>query len=142
MPPACKLRRGGLPTLLAPSGRQFIALLADDNPVNREIGIAMLEQLGLQVHVADDGREAVEKAAATPYDVVLMDLQMPRLDGLGATLEIRALPQCRQVPVIAITANAFEHCREACLAAGMNDFLSKPVNVWQMADALARWLPR
>ncbi len=136
-----------LPRLHGPGGRRWLALLVDDNAVNREVGTAMLEELGLQVHTANDGREAVEKTAAgapgasTAYDVVLMDLQMPRLDGLAATREIRALPQVGQVPVIAMTANAFEHSRAACMAAGMNDFLAKPIDVWQLADALRRWLP-
>ena len=94
------------------------------------------------MHTANDGREAVDKADAAAYDVVLMDVQMPRLDGLDATRAIRALPRHGQVPVIALTANALEQNRAACMAAGMNEFLCKPINVWQLAGALARWLPR
>ncbi len=124
-----------------PTTRQFTALLVDDNEVNREVGCAILEELGLRVSVAHDGREAVEKVASAPFDLVLMDLQMPRLDGLAATREIRALPGTAELPVIAMTANAFEHSRAACMDAGMNDFLTKPIDISVLAIALARWLP-
>jgi len=130
-----------LPQLRGPGGRALRVLLADDNVINREVGVALLEELGLQVDTAVDGRDAVDQVAATAYDLVLMDMQMPRLDGLAATREIRASPTGASLPVVAMTANAFDHNRDACLAAGMNDFVSKPVDIWQLATTLARWLP-
>mgnify|MGYP001324543852 CR=1 FL=1 len=131
-----------LARLSGPDGRPLQALLADDNPVNREVGVALLEELGLLVDTAVDGREAVERVAAGRYDLVLMDMQMPRLDGLDATREIRALPGCATLPVIAMTANAFDHNRAECLAAGMNDFVTKPVDLPALAATLRRWAPR
>lgn len=132
---------GGQANAMRPATRQFTALLVDDNEVNREVGRAILEELGLRVYVANDGREAVEKVASATFDLVLMDLQMPRLDGLAATREIRALPGTAGLPVIAMTANAFEQSRAACLEAGMNDFLTKPIDISVLAIALTRWLP-
>lgn len=122
-------------------GTPWIALLADDNPVNREVGVGMLELLGLQVHTADDGHEALHMAQRCRYDLVLMDLEMPGLDGLAATRKLRAVPHLQQLPVIALTANGGADCRRACMDAGMNDFLSKPIEVQVLADALSRWLP-
>lgn len=133
----------GHPTLpQRADGAPWIALLADDNPVNREVGVGMLELLGLQVHTADDGYEALHMAQACRYDLVLMDLEMPGLDGLAATRRLRALPHLQQLPVIALTANCGPDCRRDCMDAGMNDFLSKPVDMRVLADALSRWLPR
>ncbi len=131
-----------LPQLRGPGGRRLIVLLADDNPVNREVGRALLEELGLEVHTALDGRDAVNKAAAGQFDLVLMDVQMPKLDGLAATRELRNHAKLAAVPVIAMTANAADQNRDDCLAAGMNDFLTKPVDLWALAAMLARWLPR
>jgi two-component system sensor histidine kinase/response regulator len=129
------------PRLAGPDGRLFRALLADDNAVNRELGIALLQQLGLLVATAVDGHDAVQQVAAGNFDLVLMDLQMPRLDGLAATRDIRALPQGRDLPVIAMTASVCEQDRATCLAAGMNDFVAKPVDIRALAGTLARWLP-
>lgn len=123
-------------------GTPWIALLADDNPVNREVGAGMLQLLGLQVHTAVDGHEALHMAQTCRYDLVLMDLEMPRLDGLTATRRLRTLPHLQQLPVIALTANAGADSRRDCMAAGMNDFLSKPIEVQVLVDALSRWLPR
>lgn len=125
-----------------PDGTPWIALLADDNPVNREVGVGMLRLLGLQVHTAEDGHQVLHKAQICRYDLVLMDLEMPGLDGLAATRRLRALPHLRQLPVIALTANAGADSRRDCMAAGMNDFLSKPIEVRVLVDALSRWLPR
>jgi two-component system, sensor histidine kinase and response regulator len=130
-----------LPRLTGPDGRVWHALLADDNPVNREVGIALLQQLGLTVQTAVDGHDAVRQAAGGGIDLVLMDLQMPRLDGLAATRAIRALPVGHNVPVIAMTASAFAQDRTTCLDAGMNDFVAKPVDIRALASTLARWLP-
>lgn len=131
-----------LPQLNRANGQPWLALLADDDPVNREVGVGMLQAMGLQVHTADDGQDALHKVQVLRYDLVLMDLQMPHLDGLSATRQLRALPQFSQLPVIAMTANTGAHSRQACMAAGMNDFLSKPIDIRLLADALMRCLPR
>ncbi|GLT24476.1 hypothetical protein GCM10007933_39570 [Zoogloea oryzae] len=115
-------------------------LLAEDEPVNQEIARELLGELGLVVDVANDGLEAVTMAAARQYALILMDMQMPGLDGLSATREIRAAPWGRDVPIIAMTANAFSEDRQRCTAAGMNDFLSKPVEPALLYATVVRWL--
>ncbi|HEV7611816.1 MAG TPA: ATP-binding protein [Steroidobacteraceae bacterium] len=118
-------------------------LLVEDNAVNREVALGMLENLGCVTDAAGDGRSAVEAMGAATYDVVLMDCQMPVMDGLTATGEIRRREQSSgpiRVPIIALTANAMEGDRERCLAAGMDDFLSKPFTQQQLATLLRRWL--
>jgi two-component system, sensor histidine kinase and response regulator len=101
----------------------------------------LLVSVGLQVDVASNGVQAVEMARRADHDLILMDMQMPEMDGLAAARHIRALPQHWATPIIAMTANAFSHDRDACLAAGMNDHLAKPVNLSQLYGALLRWLP-
>jgi CheY-like chemotaxis protein len=140
-PPGSNGQSRPLPRLVSPDGRLYRALLADDNPVNREVGIALLQQLGFQVATAVDGHDAVRQVADGAFDLVLMDLQMPRLDGLAATRDIRALPRGQDLPVIAMTASVYAQDQAACLAAGMNDFVAKPVNIHALASTLARWLP-
>jgi|CXWL01.1.fsa_nt_gi PAS domain S-box-containing protein len=115
-------------------------LLAEDNEVNREVALAMLNGLGLAVDTAVDGGEALDKARAGPYDLVLMDMQMPVLDGVTATRAIRALPGWQATPIVAMTANAFDEDRRACVAAGMNDFISKPVDLQALYAAVLKWL--
>ena len=116
-------------------------LLVDDNEVNREIGRDLLEHLGLTVTLADDGAQAVARFRAGRHDLILMDMQMPVMDGLEATRAIRALAEGRSVPIIAMTANAFEEDRRHCAEAGMNDFVAKPVNPKWLQTTLAAWLP-
>ncbi len=116
-------------------------LLAEDNALNQEVAGELLRQLGFAVDVAGDGLIAVERARGQRYDLILMDIQMPRLDGLQATRQIRALPGHAQTPIVAMTANAFAEDRATALACGMNDHLPKPVDPAQLARVLARLLP-
>jgi two-component system, sensor histidine kinase and response regulator len=119
-------------------------LLAEDNPVNVEVARAMLESLGLEAQCARNGEEALQKVRAGDYDAVLMDCQMPVMDGFAATAAIRReeheAGHARVLPVIAITANALQGDREACLAAGMDDYLSKPFTQQQLAAVIGRWI--
>lgn len=100
----------------------------------------LLEDVGLQVDLAEDGRQAVEKARSGSYAVILMDMQMPVLDGLGATRQIRQLPDCAALPILALTANAFAENRDQCFEAGMDDFISKPVAPEDLYETLLKWL--
>ncbi len=115
-------------------------LLAEDNPVNREVAEELLRSVGLVVETAHDGAQAVEMALSRRYDLVLMDVQMPVMDGLDATRTIRQRAG-QALPIIAMTANAFVEDRSLCLAAGMNDHVAKPVNAALMYETLLRWLP-
>ncbi|MEZ4457788.1 MAG: response regulator [Gemmatimonadales bacterium] len=116
-------------------------LLADDYPANRKIACWMLEKIGLTVETASDGAEAVAALQRGGFDLVLMDCQMPNVDGFEATARIRADAAIAATPVIAMTAAALASDRDRCLAAGMNDYLSKPVQLEDLAQVLARWLP-
>ena len=121
-------------------------LLAEDEPINREITQMLLDEIGLLVDCAVDGQEAVElvtrqQAAEQPYALILMDMQMPNMGGLEATRRIRALPDLQSLPIIAMTANAFAEDREQCFAAGMDDFITKPVKPEILFATVHRWLP-
>jgi CheY-like chemotaxis protein len=115
-------------------------LLADDNPLNCRLAVLMLEKVGHAIDVVEDGAAAIEAVRAKDYDLVLMDVQMPQVDGLEATRRIRALPIAGAgVPVIAITANAMAGDDQRCLAAGMNDYITKPIDRARLLGTVARW---
>jgi len=116
-------------------------LLVEDNPVNQSVIEAMLRSLGMDVSVAHDGLQAVEQVRQQPFAAVLMDCRLPHVDGYEATRRIRLLPACGQLPIIALTANALQGDRERCMAAGMNDYLSKPFRRTELQRVLQRWLP-
>lgn len=127
------------PTQTAPDTLPALSVLVvEDNPVNQKIALSLLARLGIEADLAEDGRQAVDRVAAGRYDVVLMDMQMPVLDGIDATREIRSLGLERQPWIIALTANAFETDRDRCIQAGMDDFLSKPFRIDVLRERLSR----
>jgi PAS domain S-box-containing protein len=118
-------------------------LIADDDSTNREVISGMLRKLGLRAEAVANGAEAVNVLESTPYDLVLMDMRMPEMDGIEATRHIRDLHSAvlnHDIPIIALTANAMQSDRQACLAAGMNDFLPKPIRKAELRNALKKWL--
>jgi two-component system, sensor histidine kinase and response regulator len=134
----------GVPPPAAPPALDAGAriLLVEDHRLNQEVAIGLLEELGLRATVVADGQRALDALRARPFDLVLMDVQMPVMDGLTATRRLRADPALRALPVIAMTAGALAGDREACLAAGMNDVVTKPIDPDDLRRALARWLAR
>ncbi|BDT58375.1 hypothetical protein MasN3_18690 [Massilia varians] len=145
-PAAAPARPAAAPATPRPAQRARArrVLLAEDNPVNVEVAKAMLESLGIEATCARNGQEALQAVRAGGFDAVLMDCQMPVMDGFAATAAIRRhereAGRARTLPVIAITANALQGDREACLAAGMDDYLSKPFTQQQLAAVLGRWV--
>jgi CheY-like chemotaxis protein len=116
-------------------------LLAEDNQINQEVAVAMMNQVGIAVDVASDGSAAVQQAAQARYDAILMDMQMPVMDGLQATRVIRGAETQGRTPIIAMTASASADDRARCLAAGMDDHLAKPVEPGELWRVLLRWVP-
>ena len=135
VPPA---RSEPLPDLAALAGGR--ALLVEDNALNQEVATAFLREAGLEVDLAPDGAVAVEKVGKTAYDIVLMDMQMPVMDGITATRAIRQLPDRADLPIVAMTANVMAGDRERCLAAGMNDHIAKPIDPQELFDKLRQWV--
>ena len=117
-------------------------LIVDDEPINLEVAKYMLEDVGLVVDTAEDGIDAISKSRETPYAAILMDMQMPNLDGIRATQRIRELPNHCKTPVLALTANAFVGDRAHCLEAGMDDFIAKPFNPKLLYSVLLKWLEK
>ncbi|AMC35104.1 PAS domain S-box protein [Janthinobacterium sp. B9-8] len=117
-------------------------LLVEDNDINLEVILDLLNESGLILDTAVNGQEALEKAKVNHYDLILMDIQMPVMDGLEATIAIRALPNGKNIPIIALTASAFDENKQACEAAGANGFISKPVNPEALFEVLLKWLPQ
>ncbi|MEI6033800.1 MAG: ATP-binding protein [Verrucomicrobiae bacterium] len=157
-PPPSTRAADGLPQANRLFHRDFRILLAEDNVINRRVALAMLENLGLRADTAEDGTEAVQAVASLPYDAVLMDVQMPVMNGLEAAKAIRKSEIENQksdadmrgdsrsspilhIPIIAVTANAMEGDRDVCLAAGMDDYMTKPMTLQNLAAMLQKWLP-
>jgi signal transduction histidine kinase/DNA-binding response OmpR family regulator/HPt (histidine-containing phosphotransfer) domain-containing protein len=115
-------------------------LLVEDNELNQEVARELLQGVGLEVDIAADGQQAVDRVKAADYDLVLMDMQMPVMDGLQATRLIRANPDHADLPIVAMTANAMESDRDACLLAGMNDHVAKPIDPDQLFRTLKHWI--
>ncbi len=115
-------------------------LLVEDNEINQEVALGLLEGLNFQVDVAENGQVALELVQQRHYDIVLMDMQMPVLDGVEATLAIRQLPQCDALPIVAMTANAMQQDLDRCRAAGMVDCVTKPIEPAQLRRALLKWI--
>jgi len=131
------------PPAATPAGEHGTVLLVEDNDLNQMVAVGLLARLGYHTDVAGDGVAALEMAAARTYDTILMDCRMPRMDGFTATAELRRRETAggRHTPIIAMTASALVADRERCLAAGMDDYLAKPVNPGELAAALQHWIP-
>ncbi len=129
-----------LDVFMSETPRNLHILIAEDNPINQKLAVRLLQKQGHTSAVANNGREAVETWLRQPFDAILMDMMMPEMDGLEATLTIREREKTTgtHIPIIAITANAMSGDREKCLAAGMDEYISKPVDVTQLYEALHR----
>ena len=116
-------------------------LLVEDNELNREVALGLLDDAHLVIDQAENGAQALQMITSNDYDLVLMDMQMPVMDGISATKSVRSNPKYKSLPIIAMTANAMDRDREACLAAGMNDHIGKPIDPEKLFTALLRWIP-
>ncbi|MBI1753437.1 MAG: response regulator [Acidobacteria bacterium] len=134
--PASPRPRRGRPNL---AGKR--ALVVEDNPISRELSVILLREAGLQVEAASNGEEAAALAQATTFDAILMDLEMPGMDGFEAARRIRSQGRNRGTPILALTAHALSTYRDRCLAVGMDDCLTKPIAPGQLLDAMAHWIP-
>lgn len=135
------LPSSALPALVPRSGKLMgRVLLVEDEPINRDIGEDLLSSIGLQVETAENGNVAVNCVKQTKFDLILMDIQMPEVDGLDATRQIRQLPGYAETPIVALTANAFASDKQRCFEAGMTDFLSKPVSPVELYAVLGKYL--
>ena len=114
-------------------------LVAEDNPVNQRVALKMLSKLGCEAKAVENGLEALSIVVSDEFDVVLMDCQMPEMDGFEATRKIREIESTRNLPILALTANAMQGDKTRCLDAGMNDYLTKPIDLNSLAQALSRW---
>lgn len=123
---------------MAPSKHSVRILMAEDNSINQRVGTLILQRAGYKIDLVSDGNEAIEACRRSPYDLILMDCQMPTIDGFEATRQIRAIGG-RQPVIIAVTANALVGERERCLAAGMDDYLSKPFQADQLVAIVEKW---
>lgn len=125
--------------------RKHRVLVVEDNPVNRRMLVSMLQKMGLESEWAGNGQEALDRLNRAQFDIILMDLQMPVMGGVQAARRIRALLErhpARAVPIIAVSAHAFPEDKLRCLQAGMNDHVTKPIQIQKLEDALRRWLER
>ena len=129
------------PPPIAPGNTGKI-LVAEDNPVNQRLAVALLRKLGYHAVLANDGKQAIEALLRESFDLLLIDCQMPVMDGYAATREIRRQPTLAGIRIIAMTANVMDGDREKCIAAGMDDYLSKPVRLADLGEAIARNLPQ
>ena len=135
-----QLRTTGSRHYVSPALRGRVLVVEDDRINQRVIG-HFLTQMGLEHSLVENGHDAVTAALQSPWDIVLMDCQLPGLDGLEATRRIRTQLATRPLPIIALTANASTQDRAACFSAGMDDFISKPVRIEHLATTLEKWLP-
>jgi CheY-like chemotaxis protein len=133
------------PVARAPAGMGGDILVVEDNLINQQVALGILQIQGYRVTVANNGREALDAYAQGAFDLILMDCQMPEMDGFEATVQIRRREQSsggRRVPIVALTANAMAQDREECLNAGMDDHLAKPFSMQTMQEMLDRWMPQ
>ncbi len=139
-----QVRRHASDTILENEFKGTTALLAEDNEANQMVATELLSRLGIELDIAGNGREAIEMARANQgrYAAILMDMQMPEMDGLEATRALRADPAFRDIPIVAMTANAMKQDLDACLEAGMNDHITKPIDRAALVQTLRRWLPQ
>jgi CheY-like chemotaxis protein len=129
------------PTPVTAQVKPVRILLAEDNIINQKVAVGLLNNIGYKADVANNGQEVLSALALKPYDLILMDCQMPELDGYETTQRIRSTPEYASLKIIAMTANAMRGESEKCIDAGMNDYLSKPVRLEALRDMLARWMP-